>query len=197
MVRKHNRHWGEVTAAALGLFPVWICNGIWHGARWSYIFYGLYYFVLIVLSIALRPWTDRVRHIFKIERHPVLYDLFQIGRTFFLVVIGELFFRAESLRIGFRMFIHMLAQFQPVSFWNGTLLTLGLDRGDFVIIGAALTVIFLVSLAEEKGRNVRQDIKKLPLPFRWGIYYSVMLAVCLFGAYGVGYTPVDLIYANF
>ena len=114
-----------------------------------------------------------------------------------LVVIGELFFRAEGLRIGLSMFIRLLTQFQPSSFWNGTLLTLGLDRWDFMIIGAALAFIFFVSVAEERGRNVRQDIKMLPLPLRWSIYYSVMLAVCLFGAYGVGYMPVELIYANF
>ena len=66
-----------------------------------------------------------------------------------------------------------------------------------MIIGAALAFVFFVSMAEERGRNVRQDIKMLPLPLRWSIYYSVMLAVCLFGAYGVGYMPVELIYANF
>lgn len=127
----------------------------------------------------------------------MIYELFQIGRTCLLVVIGELFFRAEGLRIGLNMFIRLLTQFQPSSFWNGTLLTLGLDRWDFMVIGAALVFVFLVSLAEERGRNVRQDIKMLPLPLRWSIYYSVMLAVCLFGAYGVGYLPVELIYANF
>lgn len=196
-VRKRNRHWGEVTAAALGLFPVWFCNGIWHGPRWSYIFYGFYYFTLILLSIALRPWSDKMRSILRLERHPVIYELFQIGRTCLLVVIGELFFRAEGLRIGLNMFMRLLTQFQPSSFWNGTLLTLGLDRWDFMIIGAALAFVFFVSMAEERGRNVRQDIKMLPLPLRWSIYYSVMLAVCLFGAYGVGYMPVELIYANF
>ena len=196
-VRKRSRHWGEVTAAAMGLFPVWFFNGIWHGPRWSYIFYGFYYFTLILLSIALRPWSDKMQSLLRLERHPSLYALFQTGRTFLLVVIGELFFRAEGLRIGLNMFIRLLTQFQPPSLWNGTLLTLGLDRWDFMIIGAAMVFVFLVSLAGERGRNVRRDIKMLPLPLRWSIYYSVMLAVCLFGAYGAGYMPVGLIYANF
>ena len=195
--RKHNRHWGEVTAAALGLFPVWLCNGIWHGPRWSYIFYGLYYFVLITLSIAMRPCSEKLCRFFKLNQSSALYHLFQVGRTFLLVVIGELFFRAEGLRIGLQMFARIFTQFNLSSFWNGTLLTLGLDRGDYLLIGAALTVVFFISLAEEKGRDVRRDIKQLPLPLRWSLYYSVMLAICLFGAYGVGYMPVELIYANF
>ena len=195
--RKHNRHWGEVTAAALGLFPVWLCNGIWHGPRWSYIFYGLYYFVLITLSIAMRPCSEKLCRFFKLDQSSALYHLFQVGRTFLLVVIGELFFRAEGLRIGLQMFARIFTQFNLSSFWNGTLLTLGLDRGDYLLIGAALTVVFFISLAEEKGRDVRRDIKQLPLPLRWSLYYSVMMAICLFGAYGVGYMPVELIYANF
>lgn len=195
--RKHNRHWGEVTVAALGLFPVWLCNGIWHGPRWSYIFYGLYYFVLITLSIAMRPCSEKLCRFFKLNQSSALYHLFQVGRTFLLVVIGELFFRAEGLRIGLQMFARIFTQFNLSSFWNGTLLTLGLDRGDYLLIGAALTVVFFISLAEEKGRDVRRDIKQLPLPLRWSLYYSVMLAICLFGAYGVGYMPVELIYANF
>ena len=195
--RKHNRHWGEVTAAALGLFPVWLCNGIWHGPRWSYIFYGLYYFVLITLSIAMRPYSEKLCRFLKLDQSPALYHLFQVGRTFLLVVIGELFFRAEGLRIGLQMFARIFTQFHLSSFWNGTLLTLGLDRGDYLLIGATLAIVFFVSLAEEKGRDVRRDIKQLPLPLRWSVYYSVMMAVCLFGAYGVGYMPVELIYANF
>lgn len=95
------------------------------------------------------------------------------------------------------MFARIFTQFNLSSFWNGTLLTLGLDRGDYLLIGAALTVVFFISLAEEKGRDVRRDIKQLPLPLRWSLYYSVMLAICLFGTYGVGYMPVELIYANF
>lgn len=37
-IRKRNKHWGETAAAAMGLFPVWLCNGLWHGPRWSFIF---------------------------------------------------------------------------------------------------------------------------------------------------------------
>ena len=145
----------------------------------------------------MRPYSEKLCRFLKLDQSPALYHLFQVGRTFLLVVIGELFFRAEGLRIGLQMFARIFTQFHLSSFWNGTLLTLGLDRGDYLLIGAALAIVFFVSLAEEKGRDVRRDIKQLPLPLRWSVYYSVMMAVCLFGAYGVGYMPVELIYANF
>lgn len=114
-----------------------------------------------------------------------------------LVVIGELFFRADSLRIGMSMFWKILTSFRPASLRDGTLLSLGLDRMDYLAVGGGILIVFLVSCAEEKGVDVRSAIARCSLPVRWAIYYSVLLAVCLFGAYGVGYSPVDLIYANF
>ena len=48
MVKKWNRfgkkHLGKyltrLGATAMCLFPVWLCNGLWHGPSWHYIFYG-------------------------------------------------------------------------------------------------------------------------------------------------------------
>ena len=66
MVKKWNRfgkkHLGKyftrLGATALCLFPVWLCNGLWHGASWNYIFYGMYYFVILLAGSALdRPVT--------------------------------------------------------------------------------------------------------------------------------------------
>lgn len=81
--------------------------------------------------------------------------------------------------------------------WDGSLLELGLDRMDFGVIGAMVGAVFLVSILQERGRDVRQEVGRLPLPIRWGVYYGVLFGNCVFGAYGEGYVPVDLIYANF
>ena len=49
-MRKHlkgnfGKYMARMGIAALALFPVWISNGLWHGPKWNYIFYG---FLLIV-----------------------------------------------------------------------------------------------------------------------------------------------------
>ena len=40
----------KFVAPFAALFCVWSCNGLWHGPHWTYIFYGMYYFVLIFLE---------------------------------------------------------------------------------------------------------------------------------------------------
>ena len=48
------------------LFPVWLCNGLWHGPRWSFLFFGMYYFVLILLSIGVEPCVRDGRRKFRL-----------------------------------------------------------------------------------------------------------------------------------
>lgn len=190
------RHPGRVTIAALSLFPVWLCNGLWHGPRWSYIFYGLYYFVLITLSIAFQPLFERVRRWLPMKDNRV-YGALQLLRTWFLVVIGELFFRAEGFRIGANMFRKIFTRFRLASLWDGTLLGLGMDLWDFKLVGIALAMVFGISIMQERKIDVRKKIRGFPLFLRWSVYYCGMMALVIFGAYGIGYTPVDMIYANF
>ena len=79
----------------------------------------------------------------------------------------------------------------------GTIFKLGCDRADFTIIILALIIIFIVGLLKEKGINVRELIAKQNIFVRWTLYYLLIIAIVIFGAYGFGYAPVDPIYANF
>ena len=52
---KFGRHVGPVIQTIVPLLAVWLSNGIWHGTGWNYIFFGLYYFVLILTGNLLEP----------------------------------------------------------------------------------------------------------------------------------------------
>ena len=46
--KRFGNRYGPLLASSVALFCVWIGNGLWHGAGSQYIFFGLYYFVLIM-----------------------------------------------------------------------------------------------------------------------------------------------------
>ena len=81
--------------------------------------------------------------------------------------------------------------------WDGSRLELGLDQMDIGLIGIMVVVVCHARILQERGRDVRQEVGRLPLLLRWSVYYGVLFGICVFGAYGEGYVPVDLIYANF
>jgi len=54
---------GKYSSAVIALLCVWLANGLWHGPSWTYVGYGLYYFVLMVVELffekPFEAWADR------------------------------------------------------------------------------------------------------------------------------------------
>jgi alginate O-acetyltransferase complex protein AlgI len=205
MVKKWNKygkaHVGKyltkLSVSAMCLFPVWLCNGLWHGARWSYLFYGMYYFVILMLELAIEPARDKLANLLHLNIEAWYYKAFQIVKTWLIIITGELFFRANGLRAGVRMFRSIFTCFGVENLWNGTLLNIGLDRADYLVITAGVIIVALVGILKERKLLSIEKITAMPLPLRWAIYYALILAILILGAYGAGYQQVDMIYAGF
>ena len=153
--------------------------------------------MLILGGSLAAPLVSSVNHKLHIDPGRFIYRLFQMLRTTVLVIIGELFFRSDGLANGLRMFRGIFSSFH-VSLLSDELLKISrLDHKDFIVIGAALAIVFAVSLLNEKGISVRESLSKRHAVIRWAVLYALILFIVIFGAYGVGYIPVDPLYANF
>lgn len=195
--RRVGNHYGPLASGAIALFCVWIANGLWHGAGWHYIFFGMYHFALILAGNIFEPATAKLTKCLHIRKTHILWRCFQIIRTALLVCIGELFFRAHGLRAGLAMFQKIITDFSPDSLHIRTLFTLGMDKHDFLIVAAGMLIIFIVSLLQENHIAVREQIARRSLIIRFAACYALIMFIIIFGAYGSGYIPVDPIYAAF
>jgi len=93
----------SVPRSVLNLFIIWFLIGFWHGADWSFIIWGIYFFVILVIErFVLSKYLDKtpniLRHMyvwFVLISTGVLFsadDLAQVGQT-----IGRMFgFGADS-----------------------------------------------------------------------------------------------------
>ena len=73
------------------LFVVWALTGLWHGAEWSFVFWGLMYFVLLVLEkYVIHP--EKFKNVLLVT----LYRIF----TLLCVMLGWVMFRAENIGAG-------------------------------------------------------------------------------------------------
>ena len=92
----HFRHWGKM-GMLLAIIINMVVVGLWHGANWTFVVFGLYHgllFVPLVLSGAFMK-KDQLRTN-KIGL-PVLKDFGRMLLTFALVVFGVIIFRAENI----------------------------------------------------------------------------------------------------
>ena len=195
--KKFGNYYGPLMTSTIALFCVWICNGIWHGSAWNYIFFGLYHFGLILLGRIIEPIVEKCKNKLHITNKNYIYNGFRIIKTTCLVFVGELFFRANGFVAGFAMFKEMVTNFSFKLINDGTILKLGLDRQDFIVIAITVLVVFITSIMKEKGIDIRKEISKKNIVVRWIIYYALILSIIIFGAYGVGYAAVDPMYAQF
>lgn len=191
-------HIGKLIPAAFALFFVWFGNGIWHGASWKYIFYGLYYYIIMMIGMLFEPITNKIIEKLKINIHSFSYRLWQIMRTTLFVCIGMLIFRAEGLHMAWQMFTSIFTFENIHMLFDGSLFAIeGFKHSDFIVILLSVILLFVVSLFQEKGYKIRETISKQNLLFRWTVYYIAIFSIIIFGIYGEGYSVSSFIYGQF
>lgn len=185
---------GTVTTC-LALAVVWFTTGLWHGASWHYIAWGVYYGALIILSTVTKPWTERVSGALKIDRDASGWRLFCIVKTFSLVLLGYILFRANNTAHAVSIMIRIITKFSPA--FNAPGFGLGLDSKDLTVAAAGVLVLFAADMLKYHKVDRLKLFRWLPLVIRWMILYAAIASILLFGIYGPGYDSSSFIYFKF
>ena len=197
--RFSKKHFGERVGRRLPMylssFTVWFATGIWHGASWNFIVWGLGNWAILMASEELEPLYERFHKRFGARGR--LYAVFQMLRTFLLVCCLNIFDCYASLGDTFRAFGSMFTVPNWNVLWDGSLMGLGLTMLDYGILAGGVAVMFGVSLLKRTGGSVRERIGKRPYPLRFAVWYGLFLIVLLMGAYGIGYDASQFIYNQF
>jgi len=149
----------------LNVMVTFTVSGLWHGADWKFVVWGLLNGALYALSP--KSSTRREGIVAQGCWIPSLRETWQITRTFFFVLLGWVFFRASSLLAAF----HYLA---------GTL------RGSWVELpenARHLPLVLLLFAVEwiQRDRPHALAIATLPTWGRWIVYYVVCTAILMVG----------------
>lgn len=188
---------GKQYATFAAMFMLWLTVGIWHGGDWKFVIgSGLLHWFYIVMEEVLAPLCGSFLIRCRIDPDGRAVNLLRILRTFLLVCIGDLFFRAESVKDAFAMLRSAVSVWNPAVLWNGSLFELGLDWMEMAIAFLALVLLYMVSWLQQKD-SVRNLISAKALPMRWLLWYALLFGVILFGCYGPGYSATEFIYQGF
>ena len=75
------------------------------------------------------------------------------------------------------MFTSIFKEFAPQRLWDGTLLCMGLDVADYVVIVMGCIVVGVIGHLREKQKISLEQIAAMRVPLRWGLYYALIFAV--------------------
>lgn len=168
------------------LFIVWFLTGLWHGASWNFVIWGLYFFVLILLEKTfLQKLFDKIPKIFS--------------HIYFVVVmlVGWVFFYNTDLSQALR-YIGVMFNIKAASITDPILSILFMNN--VLFIGVAILCAFPI------GRFLKQQFEKLENNISKGktdilnrviipILTLSLLALSIIFLVGDTYTP--FLYFNF
>ncbi len=101
LAKKVRKRWGKAAGrlvpSIVGLAVVWFSTGIWHGASWGYILWGVYYGVLLISGLIFQSASKKWVKQLGIDTKAPWFAAFQILRTMVLVLLGYVFFRSSTL----------------------------------------------------------------------------------------------------
>ncbi len=177
------------------LLAVFAVSGLWHGTGLTYLAWGLLNGIYQVAGGLLAPLNERIIRRLRIDRDSVGHRAFRTARTFVLITVSWVFFRAESLADGAYIVTRMFSPTLGV-LTDGSLLELGLTASDLAVALLSAVIVFILEWA-----SLRTDaltiITRRRVMVRWAVYYALILTIVLFGAYGGAYRAADFVYFKF
>ncbi|MCR4610935.1 MAG: MBOAT family protein [Lachnospiraceae bacterium] len=195
--KRIGKHFTKVVTSTIALFPVWLINGLWHGPKVTYIAYGMYYFIILVLEIAFEPAGKAFWKKVHLREDGFIVKAVRLFRTWIIIVIGEMLFRAESISQFIKLCANIFTSNFDGGLMKGKLVDMGLSVEDLFVALFGIVIMFVVDAIVEKRPDFFETIPTLSRTKRWLIYYFVIIMIVIFGAYGEAYKTVELIYANF
>lgn len=78
------------------VFAVWIVSGLWHGANWTFVVWGLFHGVFMVITWLVKPHRQRLEEKYPIKDNE-FYKWTRRCVTFILVVLGFMLFPIAAI----------------------------------------------------------------------------------------------------
>ena len=150
-------------------FIIFLVSGFWHGANWTFIAWGAFHAILflpLILTGKNRKYTNVVA---EGKILPNIKEIFQMGLTFALVVIGWVFFRADTIH-------------DAIGYLEG-IFQLGRLKVGYAELPTMIMIIILL-IMEWIGRSHNYALEKLGLSWpsfaRYLLYMIIAVLIILY-----------------
>lgn len=196
---KFGKHLGNTVPATVALIVVWTATGLWHGATWAYIAWGLVNGLFIIFSLWMEPVYAGAKSKLKINDNNYAWQAFQILRTFILVtfikVLPEVGTLSDGIGLWKQVFTnpvipHTKMELMPYVNWKHNV-----DILAFLLAMFFTFLQFCASVIQNK-QPVRAYFNKLPQVIR---VFIIAVLVVLIASFGVQATwdAGGFMYANY
>lgn len=180
------------------LFVTFLISGIWHGANWTYIIWGMIHGIYQIIGNITAPFREWLYCHLQVKRDCFSFRLGQRICTFVLVSFAWIFFRANSISSAFDYILRMGSKFDIWNLFNNSIYNLGLDILQMNILMISFSVFLIADYFRYKtNTNIDILLAKQNLVFYWLAVILLFVNTFIFGMYGPEINASDFIYFQF
>lgn len=192
------KHLAKVFTTAMASFIVFLLVGIWHGANSKYIAFGVWNGFIIMLSAMLEPVYDRMRKAFHINKEAAWWKLFQMLRTFLIVLVGYIFDIADSFTNAMQMMFKIVSD-QNLGVFLQQLPMLGMRKTAYLTIMMSSMILLYMSIRLERTQldTPAELLERRSGFIQWAALFILIMIILVFGTYGPAFDPAEFIYMQF
>lgn len=168
----------------LNLFVTFLVSGLWHGANWTYVVWGVIHGVFVVAGRLMEPVKKKLVHITKIDKLPFVHKCIQVAFTFSMVTFAWIFFRANTISDALYIVSHLftdIGKATDLKYVVNSISAMSLTKFQLIVCITGLITIEAVHVFQRK-RDVLEWLSGKPAIVRWGIY-SVLVTVTFWLAF--------------
>lgn len=180
------------------LFITFLISGMWHGANWTYIVWGMLHGIYQILGNITKPYRKWIYEHFRMNQNCFSFRLGQRICTFLLVAVAWIFFRADSLSTAIAYIMRMVSHFDIWNLFNHSVYNLGLDILQMNILSTAFGVLLIIDYLKYKtNKNIDTLLFEQNYIFYCTVIILLFVSTLVFGMYGPDFNAQDFIYFQF
>ena len=180
----------------INLLVTFFVSGIWHGADYNYIVWGLLHGVYQITGELTGKIKGKIYDKLRMPEEIAVRRWIQRAGTFIWVTLAWIIFRADQLGHAITMIKSIFTVYNPWILFDDSLLRLGLSWKEWCVL--VLSVMLLVKVSKKQEEVcIRDRILSQHIIVRWFIYVAAISVIWVFGTYGYGFDVKDFIYGGF
>ena len=188
---------GKILPSSLATFCVYIVVGVWHGSGLNLLAFGILNGILISVALIIEPKMETLREKTGINgNHPGFWKVFAALRTFVILIFLRYFARAGSLQETLHMLEHTVFHPRLRELWNGTLLNLGADLRELIVLAAGTIVLFIRDSIAEQGKDCGDLLNETRPALQFILILAALVSIVIFSFYSGRALSATFIYAG-
>lgn len=166
----------------LNIFIVWMLTGIWHGANYTFIAWGLGYFLLLVVEkVLIKPS----------ERRNILFRVFWQVITLVCVNFGWVIFNSPTLKAGVKYCLAMIGHYGNRAAVGADIIYSMHEYGVFIVLGIIFSTPVMKVIKGRVENTKFSYVLAIGEPVGYGVMLLWAVSFLILGAHN------PFIYFNF